>query len=229
MPHTFVVSDHAFSFPIIPRTEPPTFYDRVIDGLPEIEKFVYCAFHQPIRITATMFESWLRILKRVPNSVLWLPSGIAEENIKKETIKILGSNGLSRVISAPNLDFNLHMQRAHRSCQCFLDNYIHNGVTNTMDFLWLGIPVITLPGDRMVQRVAGSLLTALNITETIAKSYNDYEDIAVKIAIDNEFREKIKQKLYDAHFNSPIFKSEVFVNHFEQLLLNITRPKYQFY
>ena len=82
LPHSYFVNDHRQSFRAIERETAPT---RQQYGLP-IDTFVFCNFNQLYKIDPSIFDVWMRLLVRVPSSVLWLlrfpPAG--EENILKE-------------------------------------------------------------------------------------------------------------------------------------------------
>jgi protein O-GlcNAc transferase len=125
----------------------------------------------------------MNILRRVPNSVLWIleyPLD-AKENLIREA----QARGIdpSRIIMTPKAPKHEHIERCHLA-DLSLDNPITNGHTTTVDLLWSGIPVITYPiSENMPSRVATSLCYALECPEMVVHSYQDYEDLAVRLAL----------------------------------------------
>lgn len=153
-------------------------------GLPS-NAFVFCNFNQLYKIDPETFASWCTILKRVPNSVLWLlrfPAA-GEANVKAQAI----ANGVEqdRVIFSNVAPKEEHVRRGQLADVC-LDTPLCNGHTTGMDVLWAGCPMVTLPLDTFASRVASSLLTAIGIPELIAKSRKEYEEIAVRLGTDEE-------------------------------------------
>ena len=67
-----------------------------------------------------------------------------------------------------------------------LDTFPYNGTTTTCEALWMGVPVVTLAGDRHASRVGMSLLSNIGLPELIAQTEDEYIDIAVKLAADTE-------------------------------------------
>ncbi len=151
-------------------------------GLPE-NAFVFCNFNQLYKIDPETYESWCNILRRVPNSVLWLlrfPAA-GEANVKAQAA--LHGIDQERVVFSNVAPKEEHVRRGQLADLC-LDTPLCNGHTTGMDVLWAGCPMVTLPLDTFASRVASSQLTAIGIPELVARSRKDYEDIAVRMGVD---------------------------------------------
>ena len=148
-------------------------------GLPE-NMIVYCNFNQLYKIDPLTLESWVNILKRVPNSILWLLRfpGAGEANVLATAAK----QGLpqGRIIFSSVAPKEEHVRRARLADLC-LDTPLCNGHTTGMDVLWAGTPVLTLPLETLASRVAASQLHALGFPELVAATKKEYEEKAVQL------------------------------------------------
>jgi len=178
---------------------------RTEAGLPE-RGFVFCNFNQSYKLTPDTFAGWMRILKQVDGSVLWLLDAVAPfaHNIRRHA----QSHGVAgeRILFAPDRPPAQHLARLSLA-DLFLDGLPYNAHTTASDALWAGVPLITLRGTAFPGRVAASLLQAAELPELITENQDDYEALALKLATDAAALAKIKQKLTR---NSPLFDTDLF-------------------
>lgn len=190
-------------------------------GLPE-DKFVFCSFNNNYKITPEVFAVWMRILKRVPDSVLWLlaDNTWAQHNM----IQHAREAGVdeSRLLFAPRVAPQDYLAR-YTAADLFLDAYPFNGGTTANDALWMGLPVLTRSGRTFASRMAGSLLTALELPELITFTIEDYEEKAVQLATHPETYKPIRQKLAEERHASPLFDMPQFVKDFEVAVLSVVK------
>lgn len=85
--------------------------------------------------------------------------------------------------------------RRGRLAELFLDTPQCNAHTTGCDILWSGTPMITIPGTKMATRVASSLLRASDLEELVCNNLNEYEELAVKLAVDDEMYMDIRRKV----------------------------------
>lgn len=194
-------------------------FNRADEGLPETG-FVFCCFNNSYKITATTFDSWMRILTAVEDSVLWLieDNPYAVINLKKEAEE-RGVAG-SRLIFAKRLPLTEHLAR-HHLANLFLDTLPYNAHTTASDALWVGVPVLTCLGKTFPGRVGASLLYALDMPELIAYSMEDYEAQALKLALNADQLEAIKNKLAENKLTQPLFDSCLFTRNIENAYLSM--------
>jgi predicted O-linked N-acetylglucosamine transferase (SPINDLY family) len=182
-------------------------------GLQE-DKFVFCSFNNNYKFTEEVFDTWMRILQRAPDSVLWLLADNvwAQENVTARA----EAAGLdtSRLIFAPRVAPADYLAR-YTAADVFLDAYPFNAGTTANDALWMGLLVLTRSGRTFASRMAGALLTSLDLPELITTTLADYEDRAVKLATDPIFYNGLRQRLKDAKQTSPLFDMPRFVRDFE--------------
>ena len=183
-------------------------------NLPE-RGFVFCCFNSTYKITPLVFDVWMRLLKAVPDSVLWLtkPNPIAEANLGKEAE--LRGVSRERIIFAPRVDtVSEHLAR-QRQADLFLDTLPYNAHKTASDALWAGLPVLTCAGATFAGRVAASLLKAIGLPELITTSLEDYEALALEFARELSRLASIKAKLARNRDKYPLFDTVRFTRHIE--------------
>lgn len=183
-------------------------------GLPTTG-FVFCCFNNTYKITPTIFDCWMRILKAVDSSVLWLRDDnyIASNNLKKQA-ELRGVCADRLIFAKPIKEYSEHLTR-HRQADLFIDTLPFNAHTTASDALWAGLPVLTCMGETFASRVAASLLNALHLPEMITYNLEDYERLAIKLAINSAKLLEIKTKLENNRFTTPLFDTRLFTKHIE--------------
>lgn len=188
-------------------------FSRIEFGLPA-EGFVFCCFNNNYKILPNIFDCWMRILKSVHGSVLWLleDNAAAAANLKHEA----QARGIAaeRIVFARRMPLSDHLAR-HRLADLFLDTLPYNAHTTASDALWAGLPVLTQIGEAFAGRVAASLLNAIGLPELIAHTLEEYEKTAIALASDPDRLASIKRKLAQNRLASPLFDTQLFTRHIE--------------
>merc|ERR1711874_233463 len=184
-------------------------------GLPE-DAIVYCNFNQLYKIDPPTLKMWVNILNEVPKAVLWLlrfPQ-VGETNILVAAQQMGCRNGA--IVFSNVAAKEEHVRRGQLADVC-LDTPLCNGHTTGMDVLWAGTPMVTLPGETLASRVASSQLHTLGLGELVAKTREDYENIAVRLGNDAEFRRAIRTKVWSGRIESPLFSVRTYARDLEDL------------
>ena len=188
-------------------------------GLPE-SGFVFCCFNNNYKITPVVFDSWMRILKEVENSVLWLfeDNQWVKNNLIQEAIK----RGIAghRLVFAKKMDIPEHLAR-HQLANLFLDTVPCNAHTTASDALWMDLPLLTIKGDTFSGRVAASLLNAIGLPELITHNLDEYETLAIELAKDSEKLTRLKSKLEHSRINSSLFDTKQYAKNLESAYVMI--------
>jgi predicted O-linked N-acetylglucosamine transferase (SPINDLY family) len=207
LPHSYMPTDNTREISNRPIT-------RAEMGLPT-NGLVFCCFNNSYKISVNEFDIWMRVLSKIENSVLWLKIGneLAKKNIRVAAKK----RGIdpSRIIFAEFLKMEDHLAR-YALADVFLDTFNFNGHTTSADALWVGTPLITKLGKSFAARVAGSLLTALGLTELIANSELEYEKLILKIASNPKELKNIKRKLNQNLISHPLFDTKLYTSNLEK-------------
>jgi predicted O-linked N-acetylglucosamine transferase (SPINDLY family) len=201
------------------RTISKSQFTREELGLPETG-FVFCCFNNNYKILPSTFDSWMRILNAVEGSILFLYA----EN-KWSRVNLINEAGL-RGIDSARLIFGEHIPveeylARYRVCDLFLDTSPYNAGTTASDALWTGLPVLTIVGRSFASRVAASLLNAIGLPELITNTQEEYEDLAIELALNPNKLADIKLKLANNRFTTPLFDTPLFTKNLESAYINM--------
>ena len=201
------------------RAVAPTTPTRREAGLPE-EGFVFCCFNNNYKIRQPVFEIWMRLLTKVPGSVLWLlrDNPACERNLRNEA----QTRGVdpARLIFAGRTTLEDHLAR-HRLADLFLDTLPYNAHTTASDALWTGLPVVTCQGHAFAGRVAASLLNAVGLPELVTHGLADYEALALRLATNAAALKTIRDKLAQNRLACPLFDTDRFRRNVEAAYLRM--------
>ena len=193
----------------------PSKPSRASQGLPD-DALVFCGFNQPYKISPQVMDVWCRLLLRNPGSLLWLLewNRDAPAALRREA----SARGIdpSRLVFAKTLPLSEHLDRS-ACADIFLDTWPCNAHTTASDALWSGLPLITFSGATFASRVAGSLLHAMGIQETICDSVESYEAKAMELAHDADKRMAVRRRIEAARLTSPLFSGERIARDIEAL------------
>ena len=207
LPHCYQPNDRQ-------REIAETSQTRADHGLPE-DAFVFCSFNNNYKITPGMFGVWMRLLDRVPGSVLWtlIKNPVCRDNLRREA----EARGIdpARIVFADPLPNAEHLAR-HRFADLFLDTAPCNAHTTASDALWAGLPVLTSLGETFAGRVAASLLAAMGLEELVAKDARDYEGIALALASDKGRLDAVRRRIAAVRDTSPLFDSTRYAKNLER-------------
>jgi protein O-GlcNAc transferase len=194
-------------------------WSRAELGLPPAG-FVFCSFNSAYKITPATFDGWMRILKAVEHSVLWLME--SDERASANLRNAAAERGVSpaRLVFARPMQLADHLAR-YRAADLFLDNLPCNAHTTASDALWAGLPVLTCTGEAFAARVAASLLQALGLPELITATRAQYEQAAVELATNPDRLGDLRDRVFRNRFTAPLFDTELYARHLEDAYVQI--------
>ena len=186
---------------------------RASCGLPD-DAFVFCCFNQTYKILPDVFASWMRLLKAVHGSVLWLvsPNRWAGENLRAAA----AAHGVApeRLVFARRLPMPDYMAQ-YRLADLALDTFPYTSHTTGSDALRMGCPFVTHPGTSFASRVAASLLHNVGLDELIAKDAAGCEALTLALARDPARLEGVRARLKDVVTGAPLYDTARFVRNLE--------------
>ena len=211
LPDTFQGNDRAR-----PIAETPS---RTTAGLPD-DGFVFCSFNKNYKFTPAVFDVWMRLLRAVDGSVLWLFA--ANDTVARNLRQEAGRRGVApdRLIFAPRLPYAQYLAE-YRLADLFLDTLPFNGGATASDALFAGLPLVSVAGEAFAARMAGSVLQAAGLSELVTHSLEDYEALALALARDPQRLAAIRAKLARNQAICPLFDTDRFTRHLEAAYLTM--------
>ena len=208
LPHSYQPNDSRRALPDAPS--------RAGLDLPD-GAFVFCCFNQSYKLSPTLLDLWAEILRRSPQSVLWLLAWnpAAERNLRREW----AARGMeaARLIFAPRLEVDAHLARL-RQADLFLDTWPCNAHTTASEALWAGVPVLTVPGESFASRVGASLVQACQLPELVCADARAYVEKAVALAADRYHAKALKKHLDQRRLALPLFDGARYARDMDALL-----------
>jgi protein O-GlcNAc transferase len=195
LPHTFFLYDY--------RATPQEVVSRGEYGLPE-DAFVFSAGHKAEKITPECFFLWMEILRRVPNSVLWLLAlPRAVDNLRRHA-QGCGVDP-ARLVFAKFESRERYLAR-QRLADLMLDAFNHSALTTACDALGMGLPILTFGGQAAFASRAGeSVVRAAGMPELVMASREEFVEAAVRLASDQGAMGALRDRLARNRTTAPLF------------------------
>ncbi|GMF35913.1 unnamed protein product [Phytophthora fragariaefolia] len=212
LPHTYQANRYEASIASCGADVECQRVSRTQYGLPS-GAFVFCNFNTINKMESESYSVWMRILRQVPNSILWLlaPSGDDASRVMDFLREEAMAHGVlpSRVIFAPRVDKRRHLARV-MVADLFLDSFIYNAHSTAADALWANVPIVTFWGDTFPSRVAASLIqNAIPFPELVSHTVKEYESSAIYLARTPKVLLQIRSLLATHTLASPLFNTKL--------------------
>jgi predicted O-linked N-acetylglucosamine transferase (SPINDLY family) len=147
----------------------------------------FVSFNELLKVSDPVVEAWAAILERLPRARLLLKgSALADTGTAERFAARLAARGIARDrlrLEGRTPGVAEHLAR-YRDAHIGLDTFPYNGTTTTCEALWMGVPVVTLRGERHAGRVGASLLEAIGLGSLVAEDAAAYVEGAVALAED---------------------------------------------
>lgn len=186
------------------------------------------SFNNFSKMSATTVELWARILARAPHSRLFIKTiGLQDPGLRELLLGRFANLGIGseRIVLAPMTLSHLEHFEAYSEVDIGLDTFPYNGTTTTLDALWMGVPVVTLNGNRHAGKVGLSILSALGLPELVAPTPDAYVETALGLAADSRRTLDLRRTLRDRLMGSVLTDGARFCGHLEGAFLQMLEAK----
>jgi len=159
---------------------------------------VFGSFNNIAKISDATMDAWCAILRRVPAARLLLKYRYLDDSTVQQR---LAQRFHDRGIGRERIDFQGRIRSLKEHLAVYnlvdiaLDTFPYNGATTTCEALWMGVPVVTVAGDRHAARVGASLLSAAGVSELVTHDVEGYVETAVALAADRSRIVSFRQTL----------------------------------
>lgn len=201
--------------------------DAPIPARPPFEKngfITFGSFNHLAKLTDSTVRLWSRVLKAVPDSRLILKAlPLADDATRHLTQQRFQECGIdpARIDPLPPTVPLKAFLAAYAGMDIALDTVPYNGGTTTCDALWMGVPVVTLPGSRFSSRMGASVLRTVGLDQFIAENEDDYVNRATSLAADTARLRTLRASLRNLLTESPLCDASRFTQNFEAILQDI--------
>ncbi|NBS52666.1 MAG: hypothetical protein EBS96_08630 [Spartobacteria bacterium] len=199
--------------------------DAPSPAMPEAASpITFGSFNNFLKVTDDTLRIWARLLASLPGARLLIKSPYLEDNdVRKSVLERLTLAGISEdhVEIMGFFDSPLDHLAAYNRVDVALDTFPYNGTTTTCEALWMGVPVVSLIGDRHASRVGLSLLTAIGHSDWAAENEETYIEKSVALAQDRSLRLHLRDSLRAKVAASILCDSKDQAHRFENALRQI--------
>jgi len=196
----------------------PPLYAPTIMPLP-VEKngfITFGCFNNPAKINKLVLEVWAIILKSVPNSRLFLKyKGINDHGNRQRILEFMQEHGIdiSRLILEGKSQHRELLDQ-YNKVDIALDTFYYSGGLTTCEALWMGVPVIAMPGETFVSRHSLTYLSTVGVPEFVASDASEYIELAVKLASNKTLLSNFRATLRERMATSALCNGELFADNF---------------
>lgn len=193
-----------------------------VNALPALSNgyVTFSCFNNLTKMNDAVVATWVRVLKAVPGSRLFIKSQlVAEPAMREKIIDKFTSRGIEgERLLLEDFESREDYMRAYHRVDISLDPFPFPGGTTTVESLWMGVPVLTLSGANFLPRQGVGLLANAGLEQWIASDPDDYVARAVASASDIQSLAALRARLRDQVLRSPIYDADRFAGHFEDAM-----------
>ena len=201
----------------------PPYFDVKINSLPALKNnfITFGSLNKLTKVSDETVALWSKILFSIPNSKLLLKNrDFDNQKIINKTFLRFEKHNINnnRIILEGKSNTRKELLEVYNKIDIALDPFPFQGNTSTEEATWMGVPVITLKGDRYLFHFGESLNTNLNMKDWIAENHDEYVSIAMKFSSNLDELSKIRMNLRQIALQSPVFDAPRFAEHFSKML-----------
>ena len=212
--------------PEISQCFTPPDFDLEVKNLPAIKNnfITFGCINKLTKVNDDVIALWSKVLLSIPNSKLLLKNkDLDSKKIVEATFRRLESQNIKkdRLILEGHAKTRKELLDVYNKIDIALDPFPFQGNTSTIEAVWIGVPVITLKGDRYLFHFGESINSNLNMLDWIAENHNEYISKAIKFSSNLKELSKIRKNLRSNALKTAVFDEKSFAEHFDKMLWNM--------
>jgi len=197
---------------------PPGSLPSVVASSSGNTSIIFGSFNNLPKVNEKVIHCWAQILREVPQANLFLKSKpLADESTRDRYLGLFQKNDVSpeRIILKHWAESTTEHLELYNDVTIALDPFPYNGTTTTCEALLMGVPVVTLCGNRHSARVGASLLSRIGLDDLIAADEQTYVQKALNLARDRDHLQLLRQNLRNKLLNSRLCNASDFARKVE--------------
>ena len=215
-----------YRLPEISQCFTPPDFDVEVNTLPALKNnfITFGCINKLTKVNDDVILLWSKVLSSVKGSKIFLKNkDLEDKNIREKILQRFKNNNINedRIILEGHSKSRKELFEAYYHFDIALDPFPFQGNTSTIEAVWMGVPVITLKGNRYLFHFGESINSNLNMTDWIANNHEEYISKSLEFASDIKQLVKIRKTLRQKALNSPVFDEKRFSEHFSNMLWNI--------
>ena len=212
--------------PRISQCFTPPDFDIKINELPFLKnKFItFGGINKIIKINDEVIKLWSKILLSIPNSKLFLKNrDLDDKKIVENLYLRFKKNNIekNRLIFSGEVKTRKDLLQFYNHIDISLDPFPFQGHTNTVESIWMGVPVLVLKGNRYLFHFGENINSNLNMQDWIAKNQEEYISKAIKFSSDIKYLTSTRMNLRSTLLNSAICDSSQLSENLSNLLWEV--------
>ena len=217
-------SEKVWRFPVSYFCFTPPTYDISVDPAPAGRRITFGCFNNLAKVSDSTIAMWCRLLDRLPDSDLFMKTvGLGEPSLKQDVLSRFATFGIGagRLILEGPMPSRSEGMAQYNRVDIALDPFPYGGATTTAEALWMGVPVITMHGERWSGRMSESILNAAGLPDLVAEDEADYIERAVALASDRSALAALKSNLRKQVLASTLCDTRAFARSLEKAYMDI--------
>ena len=215
-----------YRLPEISQCFTPPDFDVEVNALPALKNnfITFGCINKLSKVNDGVILLWSKVLSSVKGSKIFLKNkDLDDKNIREKVFQGFKNNNINedRIILEGESKLRKDLLQAYNHIDIALDPFPFQGNTSTIEAVWMGVPVLTLKGNRYLFHFGESINSNLNMKDWIANNYEEYISKSLEFASDTKQLVKIRKTLRQKALNSPVFDAERFSEHFSKMLWDI--------
>jgi predicted O-linked N-acetylglucosamine transferase (SPINDLY family) len=180
------------------------------------------SFNNPAKLSEETVVMWGEILRRTESRLLLKYPGLDSRGATNHILDRFAGHGIDvRRINLEGAAPHHELLARYHALDVALDTYPYSGGLTTCESLWMGVPVVTRPGDTFASRHALSHLSNAGLPELVAQNAERYVELAIDLATDTHRLAQFRSELRDRVARSRLCDSQRFTRAFEEVLLKV--------
>ena len=181
------------------------------------------SFNNFKKISPSVIKVWSKILEETTSKLILKSSGNNRDDLRNNFLskfpkQLIKNNKITFMEGQKDKKDHLNL---YNKIDIAFDTFPYNGVTTSMEAIWMGVPVLTLKGYNITSRCGESININCNLKEFIAKDKNDYIQKAIELTKNPDSLSFLKENLREKASKTPLFNTKEFTDELSKKLINL--------